>query len=136
MDGSDSWWSLSLADLLSTRAASIWRIDLIKRRASSVKSCFSLAIVVSHVDRVARRPMGSLLCYQLELIVQCFGKGSKQFGLARVAFVGRQANVVEEAMQLVDDGRDLVRKIAGIHVVRREQTSDVNMSMLSHVAAS
>lgn len=45
-------------------------------------------------------------------------KAFSHLGLARIPLMAGHTNLVKVGVQLVDDGRDLLREVAGIHVGR------------------
>lgn len=50
-------------------------------------------------------------CDLAQLIVQRLGQGGEELCLARVALMAGYADVIEESMELADDGRDLLRQV-------------------------
>lgn len=81
-----------------------------------------------------------LLRHEVELVVESFGEGreelchvsivkshsSPEFSylrLSRIPLMGWHANLVEEAMQSLDDRRDLLRQVAGVHFVLSDYQS-------------
>ena len=43
--------------------------------------------------------------------MQRLGQGGEELCLARVTLMARDADVIEEAVELADDGRDLLRQV-------------------------
>jgi hypothetical protein len=56
-----------------------------------------------------------VLGHQAQLALEGLGQGGEQFGLSGVAIMARDADLVEQVPQLVDDGGDLLLEIAGVH---------------------
>ena len=49
------------------------------------------------------------------VLTTCHRRLKTYFGFARVALMTGDANLIEQAMQLADDGRDLLGEIASVH---------------------
>lgn len=52
---------------------------------------------------------------QAQLVMQGFGQSREQLGLSRVALVSGHSDLIEDRMQLADDGRHLRGQVAGVH---------------------
>lgn len=56
--------------------------------------------------------------------MKSFRERREELGFARVPLMARYANLVEVAMELVDDSRDLLRQVTGVHSVRLPAACD------------
>jgi hypothetical protein len=99
--------------LPSSSEACICLMASIKPWASSAKACFSSVTCCSWPCSVAERAENSWG----QLAVRS-GRRQVRAGylcFARVALMAGNANIVEEGVQLADDGRDLLGEVARVH---------------------
>lgn len=101
--------------LLSLMEASICLIALIRRCASSVNSCFSLVTLRSWPWRVSESAEKSCTVSAMQPGGWC-SRGHRYLCLARIALMAGHSNLIKQAVQLADDGGDLLSEVAGVHV--------------------
>lgn len=52
---------------------------------------------------------------QFELVVERLRESSEQLRLARISLMAGNSYLIEEFVELVDDGRDLLLEVGGVH---------------------
>lgn len=95
------------------------RLHLLDRLDQALRLFGQLVLFVGDSAQLAMESVGErreeLQNSQLRRADACTGANA-YLCLARVALMAGNTNLIEQVVQLADDGRDLLREIAGVHV--------------------